>query len=518
MNKFIYMAVALALGCSSCSDFLDKAPDNRTELTTEKSIQKLMVSAYPKTTPALIGEFYSDNVDENSRQYSYWGKVEQELYNWKDGYEEDQDSPTSLWNDCYLAIASANNVLQAIDKQGNPASLQPYKGEALICRAYAHFLLATTFCKQYNPATADSDLGIEYVTEPETSVSPAYHRGTVAETYKKMAEDIEAGLPLISDEAYTVPKYHFNQKAAYAFAARFYLNYMQTDFSNCRKVVEYATKVVGSNPSEYLRDWKTLGSLSRNGDVQPNAYVDTSSPANLMLISSSSYLGGTVDAGWNMGARYAHNAVTALEDCGSNGLWGGSTAFYQQKFQPGSGSPKMSFRRVTLYRQVSISGDTFYPYVILPVFTTDETLITRAEAYALLKEYDNAVADINAWQAAFTSTGKTVTLQSIEDYYGTMAYWKANAPTVKKELHPDFTIDKTQESLIDCVLHIRRILTLGEGQRWLDIKRYGITVERRYFENGRLMAITDKMDKDDPRRAVQIPHSVIAAGVEANPR
>ena len=51
-----------------------------------------------------------------------------------------------------------------------------------------------------------------------------------------------------------------------------------------------------------------------------------------------------------------------------------------------------------------------------------------------------------------------------------------------------------------------------------DIRRYGITVQRRYFENEELMDITDTMDKNDLRRVVQIPANVIAAGIEANPR
>lgn len=62
---------ALCLGTTSCSDFLDEMPDNRTELTTEESITKVLVSAYPMTTNCHIGEFYSDNIDENSRAYSY---------------------------------------------------------------------------------------------------------------------------------------------------------------------------------------------------------------------------------------------------------------------------------------------------------------------------------------------------------------------------------------------------------------------------------------------------------------
>lgn len=59
------------LAISSCSNFLDEMPDNRTELTTEESITKILVSAYPETTNCHIGEFYSDNIDENSKAYSY---------------------------------------------------------------------------------------------------------------------------------------------------------------------------------------------------------------------------------------------------------------------------------------------------------------------------------------------------------------------------------------------------------------------------------------------------------------
>ena len=112
---------------------------------------------------------------------------------------------------------------------GNPQSLSAQRGEALLCRAYNHFVLATTFCKAYS-TNADKDLGIPYIKEPETSVNPQYSRGTVAEVYQNIAADLEEGLPLIDDNIYSRVKYHFNKKAAYAFAARFYLYYTQPDF------------------------------------------------------------------------------------------------------------------------------------------------------------------------------------------------------------------------------------------------------------------------------------------------
>ena len=51
-KNVLYTAVisTLCLGITSCSDFLDEMPDNRTELTTEESITKVLVSAYPMTT------------------------------------------------------------------------------------------------------------------------------------------------------------------------------------------------------------------------------------------------------------------------------------------------------------------------------------------------------------------------------------------------------------------------------------------------------------------------------------
>ena len=205
MKKYIYIGI-MALSLASCSDFLDELPDNRIELTKESLISKLLVSAYPSTHNALIGEFYSDNVEENNRAYTYWQKLEEDIFRLEDTYEENQDSPTALWQDCYASIASANTALQKIAEYGDPASLSAQKGEALICRAYAHFLLATIFCEVYDPETADQYMGVPYITAPSTDIYPPSDRGTLAETYAAIEKDLVAALPLIRDDAYSVIK------------------------------------------------------------------------------------------------------------------------------------------------------------------------------------------------------------------------------------------------------------------------------------------------------------------------
>ena len=90
-----------------------------------------------------------------------------------------------------------------------------------------------------------------------------------------------------------------------------------------------------------------------------------------------------------------------------------------------------------------------------------------------------------------------------------------SARGIKKAINPvGFTVaEGDQMEIIQCLLHLRRIETIHEGLRFQDIKRYGIEIShnREGMEN-------DVLTLDDPRRAIQLPQDVIAAGLEANPR
>jgi hypothetical protein len=186
----------------------------------------------------------------------------------------------------------------------------PQRGEALVCRAYNHFVLANIFCNAYN-THASQELGIPYMTKVETTVQPQYGRGTLQETYEKIEKDLLDGMALISDDSYSVPKYHFTRKAAYAFAARFYLYYMKPDFSNCDEVIKYADRVLGSDPAAELRDWEALGKLSANDNVQPDAYIASTSKANLLIGSTVSNW-GIILSNYMTGKRYLHNKLIVL--------------------------------------------------------------------------------------------------------------------------------------------------------------------------------------------------------------
>lgn len=523
------LMTAAALLLSACDSFLDTTPDNRTELNDATKITDVLVSAYPGTNYAAICEFSSDNTEEVEGNYTAYRILQDELYHWKSPTFERQDSPYLLWNDCYKAIASANAALEAIETSNNPKSLNAQKAEALLCRAYAHFILTNVFCRAFSPKTSTTDLGIPYMTHVENTVSPTYERGTVAEDYKQMERDIQEALPLVDDNIYSVPKYHFNKKAAYAFAARFYLYYVQPDKSNYDKVISYATSVLTNNAANMMRDWKSIGDQSANEDVQANAFINAESRANLLIYSTRS-LWARYYGPYAVGEKYCHdNHIATTETVKARTFWGtqGSKLYFQVP-------QYLNFQKVLMgkiaeyFKMDDAVQQTGEPYVMFPAFTTDELLLERAEAYAMKGQYSQSAADINTFCQSFADMeGKTVTTDMVNEVYGPynaekgtgMSYCTANSATPKKVLHPDFTVEQgTQENLIQAVLHLRRILTLHEGLRWFDVKRYGLVIYRKVYGTNASTTVTDSLGVDDPRRAIQLPTSVINAGLAANPR
>lgn len=513
--RYISIAASAALLFSSCDKYLDVMPDNRAELDTEEKITKLLVSAYPTNSTYLLEEMASDNAVDNGPKFDVENKSHEEAYLWEPVWTTSNDDVKSNWDAAYGAIAAANQALQAIEDMGSPESLSAQKAEALLCRAYGHFRLANLFCLAYNPETADKDLGLPYSLAPETQVKPEYSRGTMNELYANINADIEAALPFVDDNIYSVPKYHFNRNAAYAFAARFNLYYGKMD-----KVVEYATVAVGGDPTKVLRDWKGISNLASNWDVRVDQYISASEPANFLMLttySSWGYWGGP----YSLGKRYGFaKAVFTSEGPRASGLWGTSGNLYSAKSCWGY-DQKLAETKIGGYFQYTdkVAG-IGYRMNVNVVFYADETLLCRAEAYARLGNYDKAVEDINYWIHSNTTSTKTFTLADIVKFYSGIKYTPVpvtndNQRTVKKEINPlGFTISEgDQENLIQCILHLRRVATVHEGLRWMDIKRYGIVID-----HNRDGLDSDILALDDPRRALQLPQDVIDAGLEANPR
>lgn len=516
--KNIITLSAVAIGLISCNKFLDELPDNRTSLDSSEKIKRILVSAYPTTHHALVTELSSDNVEDLGEDNPNSSRFFEEVFYWKDTKEVTNDNVKSIWETHYKAIASANEALKAIEALGNPADLDPFRGEALIARAYNHFILVNLFSNHYNTQTSHTDLGIPYMLSSETTLNPQYSRGTVKEVYEKINADIETGLPLIRDNVYSVPKYHFNRNAAYAFAARFNLFYEQW-----QKSIDYASVVLGANPSSVVRNWEALSLVPRSPSALGNDYIASDKTANLLILPVSSSA-STVFGPYYTCARFNHTAnVSSRETITATNVWGvsnSSTFWHSPMVYNTTGLDKTLFYKLPYLFEYTdlVAGIGFIKTVQVP-FTTDETLLVRAEAYTMLKQYDNAIKDLNVWTRAMLRSGQEISLSEIEEFYNKLPYSTDNFTTQKKTLNPKFTIEKgTQENMLHCVLQFRRILTLHEGQRWFDIRRYGIEIPRVGQQITGSKPVKDRLTINDPRRALQIPADVISAGLTPNPR
>lgn len=524
MHHFLPLCLfAFLLLAISCNDYLDESPDNRTEVDTEDKIAKLITSANFNGSYLLINEYMSDNVDNLGDDNPYTTRFYDQVYNWEDVTETNNESPEELWQDCYSGIAAANQALESINALGNiddqSVKVRECKAEALLCRAYNHFILVNEFAKNYNSATSSTDPGVTYMEKPETELIVNYKRNTVAEVYANIDRDIQEALPLVGDTHLDVPKYHFNTQAAYAFAAKFYLFYEKWD-----KSIEYATQALGTHPENMLRDWKYMSTMTQEDQAITEHYVDASLNANIMLGVNYSTM-GLWNRGTTLGAKYSHDAyLAANEDIRAIQVFGSSANFYEgAKIYSGTNYDKVTLWKLPYYLEyTNAQRTTGYVHSVLPMFKSDLTLLERAEAYIMLKQYDNACADMNTWAQNFSSSVTEITPESAQTFFNRMNYATWNASTMKKHLNPAFTIDaegSVQETMLQAVLSLKRLENLGEGQRWWDIKRYGIEIWRRTLdENGRPAKKTDDLTKDDLRRAIQIPQRVVSAGYEANPR
>ena len=548
-TRYIFAASLMLLGLVSCDKFLDTMPDNRAEVNSASKIRALLSSGYPANTYLTFNEYMSDNVDNLGDDNPGTNRFMDQIYTWSDVTEETNDSPTNFWGESYLCIAHANQALDAIyDLTGTSsiaeadaivaAGYGAEMAEALLIRAYNHFMLVNEFCLNYNTQTSSKDLGIPYMEEVELELNPKYERGTVAEVYEKIQRDLELGLKYVSDGYYQVPKYHFNTRAAWAFAARFYLYSEQWD-----KAVEAATKCVGSEPSSSLRDWQSIGKLERDWDVRSYEFVKSKYAANLLMLTSYSSFGYYFC--YPGITKYSHNSYLSFTEVGyAKNVWGNEQTgwrnvsdwyYMSPEWYNGATFDCIAYFKIPyMFEYTDPVARIGYAHAVCPAFTTDEALLNRAEANVMLHNYDAATVDINTYIKSVikpTYFKKDLTTEDIVAFYSAIENGTWDKPTIKKKLNPAFNIgaDKgIQESMIQCVLGLKRMDQMAQGLRWFDIKRYGIEIWRRtlqpdpkagqYDAAFKPYRLDDVLTVDDPRRAMQIPQDVISAGFKPNPR
>lgn len=486
----ITLSLLILMSITSCDDFLSEKPDNRTEIDTPDKISEILVGAYPQMSYFDIAETMSDNVFDSGMPETLI-KNEQN-YNWEIQTETaDIDTQAYYWDACYKAIAHANKALEAIDQLGNTADLNPQKGEALLARAYSHFMLVSLWSQRYNPATASTDLGIPYVTKPETELVTKYTRNTVAEVFKFIENDIEEGLKYVAND-YKEPKFHFNKNAAKAFASRFYL--VKGDWD---KVISLSDDL-GNRPVGKLRNHLVYEGIGVND--QRLAYASSDAETNLLIVSANSIVSRSYYSNrfYLSGPRYQQ-------------IFGSATnifakAWYYNFYSSNSSITVFQPKFYEYFKYSNVTAGIGDPYVAEVLLSNDEFFLNRIEAHVMKGEINVANEELEYFWSTrtvgYAATDKVTEAKVVAKY-----------PVVADEYTPFYAMTPVQTSYIKAIAETRRRDFVHEGMRWFDVKRFNIVVNHETANKP-----VNTLVKDDKRRALQIPLHATNTGVELNPR
>ncbi|WP_413513385.1 RagB/SusD family nutrient uptake outer membrane protein [Myroides odoratus] len=504
--KKINIGIGLLMGLFfvNCSGFLDETPDNRTKIDSVDKIGEVVTLAYPRTTHFQFTDIMSDNAVDNGN-ITLENVTNTESFFWEDIRSESQDSPTNYWFAAYAAIAQANTAYDAALKlegefteKGRTKELRrlkEFKGEALIARAYAHFMLVNLFGKTYNPLTASSDLGVPYSKEVETELLPKYSRNTVQEVYDFIEADLIEGLEMIKtlDRSSETKWFHFSLASARAFAAKFYI--FKGEFE---KSLEYSNDLALNGST--LRDLEYYSTL---GDKTTVEYPRAGAIPNLLVGSVMSNIA------YNSGNRYMYTSTVANDYLYSRD----SNPFGKEWNYGGWGVPstKLYFGIIKFPRTFEVTdptNQTGFRYTNVVLFSNDMLYLDRIEALISANYLSDALAMMNTWVASRTkapSPANKLTETMILNY----------RPTAKVD---PFYMDKlstNQVAYLEYLADLRRRDSYLEGQRWFDIKRFNIELTHRNIDGS---ARVEVLTKNDFRREIQLPQMAIANGLQANPR
>ncbi|MFV0589802.1 MAG: RagB/SusD family nutrient uptake outer membrane protein [Draconibacterium sp.] len=464
-----WIAFAILLLLASCEEELSTDPVDRVVPTTVEEYHAVMVGGLPGVYHAFTDLMTDDVVAKNYTSfnnpsvYSEWSKA----YLWIDQRASDEaTSPEYAWRWYYADIYKLNLVIaNVMDADGDKDFAASIKGEALLTRAYSYFMLVNMFARNYDTATAETDLGVPLSLEPLDAGFHYFKRNTVAEVYAQIEKDMLEGLELINDQYIEKPKFHFTKVSALAFASRFYLY-----TGDYEKTVEYSNAAWAINSN--LLDHNEFPNSDEGEVFEPMVHANnyfTDERDNVLFIRPGYFAVNYYKSGF-----YANDFLRIYE------------------YRDLRGKQNFTFTNTSAPNYITLKLSLSYEQYNFPLFRTEEVLLNRAEAYAKLGDDDNkvnAIRDLNTLRK----------MRFTPEYY--VAY-KFN----------DF---KTKQAMIDAVLLERRKELCYEGHRWFDLKRNGYPELEHYFNGVKYI-----LEQNDLRYVLQIPDNELVNNpeIEKNPR
>ncbi len=461
-NKQYFFSILLfAVTTFSCKKILDEKPITSfaevTAFTTPERVQLAMYGVYDAAQSGFyVGNtirgypFGAANISQGDmRGEDMLNQAQFYAFTYEATYSNTSPNNGFMWQTLYALINTANLTIEGSNTAAAngvipAATAKQYEAECRFLRAMAHHELLIHFARPYadgngsKPGVAFRDFGINGQTTVEKA--RAIGRGTVAENYTKILEDLdfaETNLPDIAKDIANTNIRTYRASKAAAIALKMRVKLHKQDWNG---VITEGAKLVPAAPPF----------VSPVGGWTLTASADGPFTNNLSLESIFSIKN---DANDNPQANGALPNMLGSPALNGRGLVRVSPIAYNLAAWRCD-----DLRRTLLLTQ---DGRSYYTtkyrdYVnwsdATPQIRYAEVLLVLAEAEAR----NGAVVNARAVQLLNAVRNRAVTAAANQYSVASFA---------------------TKNSLIKAILDERRIEFLGEGKRWADVHRLGVDAD-----------------------------------------
>lgn len=465
-KKFtIYGLLLLFMVLGSCKKFLAEYSQDAIRPTTTNDLIALMYSdAYPYNVSFDTFDILTDDVRCNGVAKGYQdipvANYATALQNGMAMYKFDpmmfeagQTIPASadVYSLAYGKIKGCNVVMDYLSKvSGTETDKNAILGQCLFLRAFYYMKLVTTYSQSYNApgVNPETSMGVPLILMSQVK-DGGVKRNSLKEVYDQIEADLLKAADLLNANYEPTTTFRVGSITANALLSRFYLyRGLPADWS---KAIDYASRV--------LRIRSTLTSL--------NTYY-----SGAFFLNQGIYLSTNPEVLWGFGGSTSKEQNPYFPDLyGYYPPYAVSTSLSNLYDRAsGTGSDNAGDLRYQAYFSTYIDGSTFlYRTAKAPQNLTyggkgirvAEVYLNRAEAYAkrFMQNGDGAdrtgaLADLNALRLSRYDTRNV-----------------AYVPVAITDAAALFKF---------CQDERRRELCLEDGQRWVDIKRWGLAVSHSF--------------------------------------
>lgn len=491
--KFMKMAavIAVAFSMTSC---LEKLPGDfileEEGMKTLSDAEQTLTGIY---TAYMSGALYSGYLTlcpdiQADLVYAVQGNTNTYGTLWQWDIRSTNSEIEAVYAALYRIIGRCNFYLDKVD--GLRASLTDdaeiqyldyYTGEVYCARALAYSELIKCFCKAYDPATAETELGV-VLADSYSGEKPA-KRASLKESYEFVINDLKKAEEMLDEEndGYDAP--YFTNASAHAIHARTAL-YMQ----DWDAAVEHATVLVESDAfalasarSYVTADQTYLQYMWTNDASFEGIWRIGYTATSYGAAQGSVFLNFTTDYTYYypdyVPAQWVLNLYSSGDMRYNAYFANAQTGYPHQLVWP---------LLIKYYGNEALMQNMIYHVNMPKPLRLAEQYLIRAEAYCRKGNYSAASADLTALREARFSTGGSISVNA--------GNW--------------------QETISD--ERVRELYM--EGFRLHDLKRWGKGFERTPQSQTQSEGSSLKIEADDPLFVWPIPnHEIVSPGSQIQP-